>query len=128
MTPEKKALCMNLLAEGELPYEKIAEKIGCATSTVCRFHQNIRNTDEYKKLVMEKEKDFLKLADQIIENGTKVLARYIAETAAYERLDQKTAQTISNIVGTIYDKKALATGKATSIVDGSVSVTRFEDM
>jgi predicted transcriptional regulator len=128
MTPEKKAIALELLAKGEMTNEKIASIVGVSTGTISRYHRQIRDSEDFQKLVRENEHDFIKLADEIIESGTKVLARFIAETANYEKLDQRTAQTISNIVGTIYDKKALATGKATSIVDGQVNVTRFEDM
>ena len=82
--------------------------------------------DEFARVRDEKKREFIQTAWRIIEKGSKILDRKLTE--ADEDLSKADMRAISTVLGTIYDKQALASAEPTQIVEGKVEMIRFEDL
>ena len=105
---------------------EVARQMKLPTTTVADWKRAAEKTDDFVKVREEKKKEFIQTAWRIIEKGSKILDRKLTE--ADEDLSKADMRAISTVLGTIYDKQALASAEPTQIVEGKVEMIRFEDL
>lgn len=102
----------------------VARELGIPTSTIQNWEiEAAKDEEKNTKLVEIREKkrqEFIDLAWQGIEEGTKQLVELINSG------ELKPGE-LNTIVGTLFDKRALANKEPTQIVDGELSIKKFED-
>ena len=87
-----------------------AKQLGCAESTVRKIVNDNKDKPEFAKLCEEKRNDFSKKADAIINKALDRLERDIDDEDKDIPVNH-----LTTVIGTLYDKKALADGKPTGI-------------
>lgn len=105
---------------------EVARQMKLPTTTVADWKKQAEKTDDFVKVREQKKKEFIQTAWRIIEKGSKILDRKLTE--ADEDLSKADMRAISTVLGTIYDKQALASAEPTQIVEGKVEMIRFEDL
>lgn len=82
------------------------------------------------KRAMENEEALDELVDEITKLGYKTLTAQQRQ-ALYMKLSKikvDDVKSLATVLGTLYDKQALANKEATAIVEGSITVKKFEDL
>lgn len=98
-------------------YKKTATDLGIAVSTVKDIVDKNKDKDEFVKLRNEKREAFSKMADRLIEKAAKRLEKELDDE--FEKIP---VNHLTTVIGTLYDKKALADGKPTDNVEVSVKL------
>lgn len=88
-----------------------AKRLGIAESTARKIVKENRDKSEFAKLCEEKRVNFSEKADRVIDKAMKRLEREIDD----ENKDIPVNH-LTTVIGTLYDKKALADGTATENV------------
>ena len=94
-----------------------ARELGIAESTVRSIVLQNKDKDEFKKLCDEKKEAFSKMADRLIEKAAKRLEKELDDE--FERIP---VNHLTTVIGTLYDKKALADGSSTENVSVSIKM------
>lgn len=89
-------------------YSKTANDTGVPIATVKRIILKNKDKEEFKKLCEKKKESFSKKAETIID---KALARL--ERELDDERKEIPVNHLTTVIGTMYDKKALADGKPT---------------
>lgn len=89
-------------------FKETSRILGVAVSTIKSIVDNNKDKEEFVKLRNEKRADFSEKADRIINKAMDRLERDIGN----EKKDIPVNQ-LTTVIGTLYDKKALADGKPT---------------
>lgn len=95
----------------------VARDFNMAESTVRKIVDDNKGKPEFKELCDEKREEFSKMASRLIEKA----ARRLEMTLDDEGKDIP-ANHLTTVIGTLYDKKALADGNATNNVSVSVKL------
>ena len=95
----------------------VARDFNMAESTVRKIVDDNKDKPEFKELCEEKREEFSKMASRLIEKA----ARRLEMTLDDEGKDIP-ANHLTTVIGTLYDKKALADGNATNNVSVSVKL------
>lgn len=133
----------------------VARQLGRPWSTIKDWKKEFERDDSFVELRDERKKRFVNDAWDLIDMSRKIIARRLERALDGEDVldelcdeimqdvtpekrkairDKFTALKIENVkdiavvLGTIYDKQALANKEPTNILDGEVSVKKFEDL
>lgn len=102
-----------------------ANQLNIAESTVRKIVKENKNKPEFTKLCEEKREEFSKIADRIIRKATKRLERELDD----ENKDIPVNH-LTTVIGTMYDKKALADGNPTERTEiiGSAKLNKLAEL
>lgn len=89
-------------------YKETAERLGIAVSTVKKIVDENKNEPEFEKLCNEKKQKFSDQAGRVIDKAMRRLEREIEDESKEIPVNH-----LTTVIGTLYDKKALADGGAT---------------
>lgn len=92
-------------------YKETADNLGLAVSTVKKIVDEHAREEKFEKLCNEKEQEFTKRADRVISRAFDRLEKELDD----EERDIPVNH-LTTVIGTLYDKKALAEGSATENV------------
>lgn len=112
----------------------VAEQMGLPRSTVQNWQRDYNNNavkngeEDLAKLRLKRKEEFVEDSWRLIRKCQKLLEKKIDRADADEEKDKTEISKISTVLGTLYDKQALANKEATQIIDGQISMKRFEDM
>lgn len=106
---------------------EVSRELNIPVSTLESWKKEaLAKDDEFARFRNEKKADFIRTAWRIIEKSSRLIEKKL--TAADEGVENIDARSLSTVLGTIYDKQALASSEPTQIVDGEVKLVRFEDL
>lgn len=134
----------------------VAKELGIPEGTIRTWHQGFRENDDFKELRQKKKEQFVDDAWRLIDISKNILEKRLKRANESEdeldlmmnelgergdmtekerrklqtKLESLKIEDISKlavVLGTIYDKQALASKEATSIVEGNIAVKKFED-
>lgn len=150
---EKKEECIAIaMATGNV--SEASRQTGIHESTIRGWADE---KDEFTKLRENKKQEFIEKSWEIISTAERILKGRVERAENFDRLidkqikaviqsedmteqekvnaiemlSQKKAENtkdLSVILGTLYDKQALANKEATAIVDGNIGIKKFEDL
>ena len=133
----------------------VARQLGRPWSTIKDWKREFERDDSFVKLREKRKEKFVNDAWNLIDMSRRIIERRLVRAIEGEDIldelcdeiledvtpekkkairDKFTALKLENIkdvavvLGTIYDKQALANKEPTSIVDGEVAVKKFEDL
>ena len=133
----------------------VARQLGRPWSTIKDWKREFERDDSFVKLREKRKEKFVNDAWNLIDMSRRIIERRLVRALEGEDIldelcdeiledvtpekkkairDKFTALKLENIkdvavvLGTIYDKQALANKEPTSIVDGEVAVKKFEDL
>lgn len=133
----------------------VARQLGRPWSTIKDWKREFERDDSFVKLREKRKEKFVNDAWNLIDMSRRIIERRLVRALEGEDIldelcneiledvtpekkkairDKFTALKLENIkdvavvLGTIYDKQALANKEPTSIVDGEVTVKKFEDL
>ena len=134
----------------------VAEELDLPESTVRTWRKEFEKDDSFDELRRKKKEQFISDAWGLIDVSKSILEKRLRRAneaeeeldlmmeelakadsitdsqrrALYKKLESIKIEDIGKlavVLGTIYDKQALANKEATSIIDGSIAVKKFED-
>lgn len=134
----------------------VAEELDLPESTVRTWRKEFEKDDSFDELRRKKKEQFISDAWELIDVSKSILEKRLRRAneaeeeldlmmeelakadsitdsqrrALYKKLESIKIEDIGKlavVLGTIYDKQALANKEATSIIDGSIAVKKFED-
>ena len=89
----------------------VARDFNMAESTVRKIVDDNKDKQEFKELCDEKREEFSKMASRLIEKAAKRLEKELDDE--FEKIP---VNHLTTVIGTLYDKRALAEGSATDNV------------
>lgn len=89
-------------------YNETARQLELPVKTVEKIYKENKDKEEFTKLCMEKKDEFVEKASRIIDKALNRL-----ETALDDKEDRLAINNLSTVIGTLYDKRALAKGETT---------------
>ena len=152
-SPELKEKCIAIaMSTGNV--SEAARQTGVAQTTINTW---MKENDELVKLREYKKQEFVNQSWEIISAAERILKGRVERAENFDRLidkqieaviqsedmteqekvnaiemlSQKKAENTKDmavILGTLYDKQALANKEATAIVDGNIGIKKFEDL
>ena len=152
-SPELKEKCIAIaMSTGNV--SEAARQTGVAQTTINTW---MKEKDELVKLREYKKQEFVNQSWEIISAAERILKGRVERAENFDRLidkqieaviqsedmteqekvnaiemlSQKKAENTKDmavILGTLYDKQALANKEATAIVDGNIGIKKFEDL
>lgn len=96
-------------------YSETARILNLPQKTVEDIYKKNKDKEEFAKLHEEKKEEFVEKADRIINKALNRL-----EEALEDREDKHAINQLSTVIGTLYDKRALAKGEST--VNNTITV------
>lgn len=109
-----------LLAAGKSVME-VSDITGIPDKTLYKWRNNWERDQNFRELKKKKKEEFIDRTERIINKASTLLERTIDEALRNENKIE--ASKLSTIIGTLYDKKALAEGNSTA----NVTVRTYED-
>lgn len=106
-------------------YSKTGKELGVCNNTVKRVinRKNKEDPEMVSRIVKDKK-------DTFIEDATRIMSK--AMKRLENELDSPTAiiptNNLSTVIGTLYDKRALAKGESTSNTNGTISVVMSDEL
>ena len=106
-------------------YSKTGKELGVCNNTVKRVinRKNKEDPEMVSKIVKDKK-------DTFIEDATRIMSK--AMKRLENELDSPTTiiptNNLSTVIGTLYDKRALAKGESTSNTNGTISVVMSDEL
>lgn len=99
-------------------YNATAKETGVCANSVKNVikKQKTENADEYAKVCEEKKEEFVEYADRLINKAMSKLEK------ALDR-DDIPVNNLTTVIGTLYDKRALAKGEMTSNTSISIKMS-----
>lgn len=99
-------------------YNATAKECGVSANSVKNIinKQKAENSEEFAKVCEEKKEEFVEYADKLINKAMNKLDK------ALER-DDIPVNNLTTVIGTLYDKRALAKGEMTSNTSISIKMT-----
>lgn len=92
-------------------YKETAKLLGIAEATVRKIVKENEGKEEFAKLCEEKKETFSKKAEKIIDKALERLSKELEDEGKEIPVNH-----LTTVIGTMYDKKALAEGQATDNV------------
>lgn len=127
LTVEKREQVRALLASG-VGVNETARQTGLSSGTISNLKKSLEKDKDFEQLTAIKKKEFVDKAWEAAQKGIQIMNDKLCYIASDEELVRSTdMREISTAVGTMIDKARLASGEATQIVDGKVSLLKFED-
>jgi hypothetical protein len=90
-------------------FSETGRQLGIATTTVEKIYKDNKDKPEFVKLCNEKKEEFTDKASRLIDKALKRL-----EEALDNKEDKIPVNNLSTVIGTLYDKRALAKGESTA--------------
>jgi len=90
-------------------FSETARQLNMPESTVEKIYKDNKDKDEFVKLCAEKKEEFVEKADRIINKALNRL-----EQSLDDEKNSIPVNNLSTVIGTLYDKRALAKGESTS--------------
>jgi hypothetical protein len=90
-------------------FSETGRQLGIATTTVEKIYKDNKDKPEFVKLCNEKKEEFTDKANRLIDKALKRL-----EEALDNKEDKIPVNNLSTVIGTLYDKRALAKGESTA--------------
>lgn len=90
-------------------FSETARQLNMPESTVEKIYKDNKDKEEFVKLCAEKKEEFVEKADRIINK-----ALYRLEKSLDNEENSIPVNNLSTVIGTLYDKRALAKGESTS--------------
>ena len=84
--------------------------------------------DKRMNRAIEFENEIDALIDRIAIDDSLTDAEIKSIITKIKKLKLESATELSTVIGTLYDKQALANKEATAIVDGNIGIKKFEDL
>ena len=133
----------------------VARQLGRPWTTIYGWKKEFEKDGSFEELREERKKQFINDAWDLIDMSRKIIERRLeralegedaldelcdllvsevtpekkkAICAKFAALKLDNVKDIAVVLGTLYDKQALANKEPTSIVDGDLSVKKFEDL
>lgn len=103
-------------------YSETARNLDMPITTVEKIVKDNQDKDEFVKLCKEKTDEFVERADRIINKALNRLEKELDNEA--ERIP---VNNLSTVIGTLYDKRALSKGDATSRETLTINIDYGED-
>lgn len=98
-------------------FSETGRQLGIATTTVEKIYKENKEKPEFVKLCNKKKEEFADKASIIIDKALKRL-----EEALDDKEDKIPVNNLSTVIGTLYDKRALAKGDSTSNTELSIKM------
>ena len=98
-------------------FSEPGRQLGIATTTVEKIYKENKEKPEFVKLCNKKKEEFADKASIIIDKALKRL-----EEALDDKEDKIPVNNLSTVIGTLYDKRALAKGDSTSNTELSIKM------
>ncbi len=128
-TDEERITALELMALGttlsevsrrlKIPKATLSQWHNCKTQGAKKIKDEM-NKEEYERIRTQKKQGFIEKASEIIEKTLLRLDKQIEDES--ERIS---ARDLSVILGTIYDKRALASSEATEIIGGGITIEKL---
>lgn len=100
-------------------FSETARQLGMAESTVEKIYKENKEKEEFVKLCEEKKDEFVQNATRIMSKALKRLEKSLDDE--YEKIP---VNNLSTVIGTLYDKRALAEGKSTVNTDITIKMDK----
>lgn len=100
-------------------FSETGRQLGIATTTVEKIYKDNKDKPEFVKLCNEKKEEFTDKASRLIDKALKRL-----EEALDNKEDKIPVNNLSTVIGTLYDKRALAKGESTSNTDINIKMDK----
>lgn len=100
-------------------FSETGRQLGIATTTVEKIYKDNKDKPEFVKLCNEKKEEFVDKANTIIDKALKRL-----EKALDDEGEKIPVNNLSTVIGTLYDKRALAKGESTSNTDINIKMDK----
>lgn len=100
-------------------FSETGRQLGIATTTVEKIYKDNKDKPEFVKLCNEKKEEFTDKASRLIDKALKRL-----EEALDNKEDKIPVNNLSTVIGTLYDKRALAKGESTANTDINIKMDK----
>lgn len=90
-------------------FNETSRQLKVPVKTVEKIYKENKDKEEFTKLCMQKKEEFTDKASRLIDKALKRL-----EEALDNKEDKIPVNNLSTIIGTLYDKRALAKGESTA--------------
>ena len=151
--PEIKEKCLSIVASTGNCGEA-SRQTGIPRNTIIGW---MKENDEFEQYRADKKQEFIDKSWEIINKAQKLIDKRMNRAIEFEneidalidriaiddsltdaeiksiitkikKLKLESATELSTVIGTLYDKQALANKEATAIVDGNIGIKKFEDL
>lgn len=111
----------------------VARKLNRPWSTIDSWRKEFEKEDEnhgdsFVRLREKRKEKFINDSWKLIDKCNTLIDRKLQKALDRGDEDKTDIGKLTNILGTLYDKQALANKEATTIVDGNVALRKFEDL
>ena len=90
-------------------FNETSRQLKVPVKTVEKIYKGNKDKEEFTKLCMQKKEEFTDKASRLIDKALKRL-----EEALDNKEDKIPVNNLSTVIGTLYDKRALAKGESTA--------------
>ncbi len=90
-------------------FNETSRQLKVPVKTVEKIYKENKDKEEFTKLCMQKKEEFTDKASRLIDKALKRL-----EEALDNKEDKIPVNNLSTVIGTLYDKRALAKGESTA--------------
>ena len=90
-------------------FNETSRQLKVPAKTVEKIYKENKDKEEFTKLCMQKKEEFTDKASRLIDKALKRL-----EEALDNKEDKIPVNNLSTVIGTLYDKRALAKGESTA--------------
>jgi hypothetical protein len=100
-------------------FSETARQLDIPITTVEKIYKDNKDKEEFVKLCNKKKEEFTDKASRIIDKALNRL-----EKALDDEEDRIPVNNLSTVIGTLYDKRALAKGESTSNTDINIKMDK----
>lgn len=100
-------------------FNETSRQLNIPVKTVEKIFKENKDKEEFTKLCMQKKEEFAEKATRIIDKALNRL-----EKALDDKEEKIPVNNLSTVIGTLFDKKNLAEGKATSNTDITIKMDK----
>lgn len=100
-------------------FNETSRQLKVPVKTVEKIYKENKDKEEFTKLCMQKKEEFTDKASRLIDKALKRL-----EEALDNKEDKIPVNNLSTVIGTLYDKRALAKGESTSNTDINIKMDK----
>ena len=103
-------------------FSETARQLNIPVKTVEKIYKENKDKEEFTKLCNEKKNDFIEKATRIIDKAMNRL-----EDSLDDKEEKLPVNNLSTVIGTLYDKRALAKGEPTSNEKLTINIELSDD-